>query len=297
MLALIIATRNRPILLRELFKALNNLNLKPSLIVLVDSSDLEEDYSDLTEIPLIYRHTEIKSAAIQRNIGLETLSDEYEFVAFLDDDTIPEENYFTKLLETMEKTKAIGISGIALDKKGCFPRKFEYQSLNPIRYLLFLDSRKEGWVTKGSFNIPIRQKYPGPVEVGWLIGCSLWKLPAIKSLKFNDNFFGHSLGEDVLFSVAANHFGKLIVDTSVVLHHSESEIGRESNFHDEISLMKFRLTYTLYMKKSSYWFGFLIGTLGRLLFLFAGAIKYRRKYIPRILGLILSPAFLVLRIK
>jgi hypothetical protein len=89
-----------------------------------------------------------------------------------------------------------------------------------------LDSTKDGALLKSGVNIPIRT-YEGDIqEVEWLIGCSVWKFNKISDLRFEPDFVGQSLGEDVIFSFRASLRGKLFVDPRVHLSHTESAIGR-----------------------------------------------------------------------
>jgi hypothetical protein len=51
----------------------------------------------------------------------------------------------------------------------------------------------------------------------------------MKSVRFENDFFGQSLGEDVIFSLKASEFGSLFVDTSVEICHLESDMMRPNS--------------------------------------------------------------------
>jgi len=231
MLTVVIPTRNRE---PELLRLVNNLlSLKDTFeVIIVDSSNAQSHEKIITEHKRVrYIYTDIKSAAIQRNIGLSKISQSCKYVAFLDDDVMPNSEYFGKLVSLLRKKNAVGVSGLARNSKRQSSNK-----LNPfgdrLRKLFFLSSANEGSVTKSGVNIPARIRN-GPdyvVKVNWLIGCSVWNFQKIQGLRFNSNFFGQSLGEDVLFSLEASRRGSLYVDTSVILDHSESKLGRPSEF-------------------------------------------------------------------
>ena len=89
-----------------------------------------------------------------------------------------------------------------------------------------LDSLVDGKLLKSGVNIPIRKFKDGVYESDWLIGCSLWNYEKVKGIRFEQDFYGSSLGEDVIFSVKAKRDGKLLVDSNVILEHLESEIQR-----------------------------------------------------------------------
>jgi hypothetical protein len=92
--------------------------------------------------------------------------------------------------------------------------------------LFLLDSLVDGKLLKSGVNIPIRKFKDGVYESDWLIGCSLWNYEKVKGIRFEQDFYGSSLGEDVIFSVKAKRDGKLLVDSNVILEHLESEIQR-----------------------------------------------------------------------
>jgi glycosyltransferase involved in cell wall biosynthesis len=227
-LTIIIPTRNRTILLKKLVNSLL-INFKEiNQIIVVDSSDKPDRKAKyLTNKKILYVHSEIKSAAIQRNIGLTFVKPICKYVAFLDDDVNPPPNYFTDLIELLKSKKAIGVSGVA---KNLDSRKLERRNraFEAYRQFFFLDSKKEGVVLKSGVNVPIKStsKADAILESQWLIGCAVWDYQKIKHHKFDNRLFDQSLGEDVLFSLKASRYGKLFVKCNLVLKHLESPIGR-----------------------------------------------------------------------
>ena len=110
-IALIIPTRNRPNHIIRLVKNLEILELKPTFVIIVDSSDQDKivNISSKT-LEIINIRTDIKSAAIQRNIGIEylqtlSLKKTIEFISFLDDDIQVQRNYFNLVLENFKVRK------------------------------------------------------------------------------------------------------------------------------------------------------------------------------------------------
>jgi GT2 family glycosyltransferase len=193
----------------------------------VDSSDYNQRINDTySDTRIVYQTTEIKSAAIQRNIGMELVSEPTKYLAFLDDDVQIESNYFSKLIDTLNSTEAIGVSGLAVNPKAkstsdIFKNSFSRFFLN--------DSKKSGIILRSGINIPVKDKSSRTIKAQWLIGCSIWNYDKIKSLRFEKDFFGQSLGEDVIFSLKASEFGSLFVDTSVTICHLETEIMRPNS--------------------------------------------------------------------
>ena len=232
MLTIIIPTRNREKELTNLLEALNQINLVIHQIIIVDSSNEKSNnllYNSNRKI--FYQHTLIKSAAIQRNIGIEFVNTNCRYLAFLDDDVLPNIDYFDKLINTLNDKNAVGVSGKAINSKK--PKKINLSKLSQIyRYVFLLDSKQSGVILSSGVNVPVKTSASSKlvVETEWLIGCALWDFQKIKKLRFDNRLFGQSLGEDVLFSLNASRFGPLFVDSSVHLEHLESEKERPNQF-------------------------------------------------------------------
>jgi GT2 family glycosyltransferase len=227
MLVVVIPTRNRPSQLKACLEAIFKNSILPDQIFIIDSSDINHKINDLpADNRISYHTTHIASAAIQRNIGIELVSVATEYLAFLDDDVIIPSNYFSKLIDTLNSTGAIGVSGLAAN-----PQKMDAVKNNGVlrdyfsRFFLN-NSRKNGVILRSGVNIPVKIKLPYPIKTQWLIGCSLWNYNKIQLVRFEKDFYGQSLGEDVIFSLKASQYGSLYVDTSVEIDHLESTIMR-----------------------------------------------------------------------
>jgi GT2 family glycosyltransferase len=231
-ISVVIPTRNRPELLKRLLIALQNQNLRANQIIVVDSSDeLLRLPQDEREIPRVttFVYTDIRSAAIQRNIGIEHVSRNCEYLFFLDDDVLPQPDYFEKMTSSLSKNDVIGVSGLAINPKATRARLKPLGLAGFIQRIFLLDSKHDGKLLMSGVNIPLRHGAKLPQEVDWLIGCAGWQFSEIRDLRFEIDFYGQSLAEDVIFSAQASKRGTLITDPSVVLSHDESEIGRASN--------------------------------------------------------------------
>ena len=231
-ISVVIPTRNRPELLKRLLIALQNQNLPANQIIVVDSSDeLLRLPQDKKAIPPVttFVYTEIRSAAIQRNIGIEQVSHNCEYLFFLDDDVLPHPDYLERITSSLSKKDVIGVSGLAINPKATRVRLKPSGLAGFVQRIFLLDSKHDGKLLMSGVNIPLRHGTRIPQEVDWLIGCAGWQFSRIKDLRFENDFYGQSLAEDVIFSAQAKKLGKLITDPSVVLSHDESEIGRASS--------------------------------------------------------------------
>ena len=116
--AVIIPTRNRPNELSSVLECLAEQSLQPVVVIVVDSSDSR--FSEEFEPKLqnyIYIHTTSRSAAMQRNIGMDWIWDNennFQFIAFVDDDVLLPTHYLEILVDNLiEDSELAGVSGIA----------------------------------------------------------------------------------------------------------------------------------------------------------------------------------------
>jgi len=233
MLTIIIPTRNRENELTNLLQALVKIKTVIDEIIIVDSSDnIFQNLYQFSKLKINYVQTDIKSAAIQRNIGMSLVKENCKLLAFLDDDVIPNKEYFNDLIYTLIKNSATGVSGLAINSKK--NENFSSKKLATIFRLIFLlDSKKQGIVLKSGVNVPV--KFEGNTNKitrsQWLIGCALWDFQKIKEVRFDTRLFGQSLGEDVIFSLKASKSGSLLVNAEVYLEHTESMKERPNHFN------------------------------------------------------------------
>ena len=241
-IAVIIPTRNRPVLLGELIKNLSLVELKPYITVVVDSSDsISVEETQYTPNHIIFIKAEVKSASVQRNIGIDFLlssqySEEIELICFLDDDVLVPKKYFDVILENfMDNQEIVGFSGVAQTTHNMQRKKFRRNIVSDWIGI----SGDAGTLTKAAVNISpvgLHQKS----EVEWLIGCSTWRKEIFANLRFEEKFEGQSIFEDVIFSARARKSGKLLCDPELVLEHSMAPIGRDTTRHHYVKWVENR---------------------------------------------------------
>ena len=223
---LVVPTINRPILLRELLQSVNSGLVLPKAIFILDASDSFVDAArDFPKLNIQHVHSEIKSAAAQRNRGIElslSIVQDFEFIAFLDDDILIDSRYFANVSQRFkENPDFVGISGIALNSE----TKQRQRSIITDAFGL---TGKAGSITKALVNIS-PEGISNFEEVGWLIGCSVWRRQVIEQIRFEDDFSGQSIFEDVIFSYRARLLGRLGVDPNITIKHALSEVGRPNS--------------------------------------------------------------------
>jgi glycosyltransferase involved in cell wall biosynthesis len=218
--SVVIPTRNRDASLRNLLNKIIEQTSQPDEIIIVDSSEISQSSYEIINKSIKYLHTTEKSAARQRNIGIISVKQDIQVLFFLDDDTNPNSTYFEDMLGTLISLQAVGVSGLAINTEK-IERIKPRGILGFIKKISFLDSNIDGKLLISGVGIPVRKRNVGIIEVDWLIGCSCWDFGKIKDLKFEEDFMGYSLGEDVIFSVKARKLGKLFVNSNIFLNHLE----------------------------------------------------------------------------
>jgi GT2 family glycosyltransferase len=288
MLTIVIPTRNREKELTNLLQALVKIRTVIDEIIIVDSSDNSSQNLDhFGKYKINYYHTNIKSAAIQRNIGMSLVNKNCKLLAFLDDDVIPSQEYFKDLTYTLIKNNATGVSGLAVNSKQ--NKKFSSNKLSTIFRLIFLlDSSKQGVVLKSGVNIPVKFEVNMNkiTKSQWLIGCALWDFQKIKELRFDTRLFGQSLGEDVIFSLKASKTGPLFVNVGVYLEHTESMKERPNYFNFYRMWVRNRYYIVKEISTKKYQPAFHWCNLGKSIILFIFILKDPKKSLDSLAGII-----------
>jgi glycosyltransferase involved in cell wall biosynthesis len=223
MISIVVATRNRPQLLRGLLQSIQVQDLMPKEVIIVDASDEYPDF-DHQEYSFELKHVRSMDASIsrQRNLALSLVSKDSLYFAVLDDDTYPEPDYLKKIVSFLQSTdNAVGASGVTADN---FPVIRTRSWTTYLKHLFFLESSQSGKITKGAINIGLRTKRKFPIESDWLIGCSVYKIKQLGNLVYESCLDGYSLGEDVIFSYKASAHGKLYILPDVRLPHLQYSV-------------------------------------------------------------------------
>lgn len=254
--AVVVPTRNRPVLLFDLIRNIEKASLKPRIVVIVDSSaesSFKEISSDVLTIKTM--RTQIQSAAQQRNIGIEIVLEEakelnVDFISFLDDDVRVPENYFDELKKTFDSDFSIvGVSGYAKTEDQFVQRRSFIKDFLGI-------TGAPGTLTHAAVNIS-PYGINSSQEVEWLIGCAAWRIEGIYGLRFESDFIEHSLYEDVIFSCRARKNGKLMFIPNLELSHfleSQNE-GKVKNHYRNWVTNRYRIfNYSIpNVSKTKFW--------------------------------------------
>ena len=254
--SLIICTYQRPESVRRLLDSIKDQSALPDEIIVVDASLDGETESVIKKVTrpvldrLIYIHTGENDRGLtrQRNVGTKKASG--EIIAFLDDDTVPEKDYFEQLVACFDRhPEAIGVGGqittdldwrpANLEKKPSFA-VFRWENWEKpesirgiIRKLLGLASNlPPGWMPPFGHGRP--SSYPpdgNDHQVEFIIGASsAWKAEIFKEIQFSTFFYDYGLYEDLDFCIRAGRLGSIYLSTSSQLEHYHAPGGRPNPF-------------------------------------------------------------------
>jgi len=255
-LSLIICTYRRPQSVCRLLSSLSEQTVVPDEVIIVDSSpdDLTEQAVKSLRLELLLKYfrvsSEYRGLTKQRNYAIEKIDPRTEIVAFLDDDVVPEPDYFEKILETYQKKPdAIGVGGIDVSNNRWVPA--EKGKEYPSSKFFILD----GWVYKEPARNRLRKMLglmadlpPGKIPIfghgrssfppngriyevdHFMGGIASYRKQLFSKIKFSSYFEGYGLYEDFDFCVRASRFGKLYVNTSAKVWHFHDPSSRPRPF-------------------------------------------------------------------
>ena len=267
MISVVIATKNRSSHVEYLLDQISHQSLLPIEVIIIDASDEFTEFNNRDfPFPILHTQSSISSTAIQRNIGLNLVSVNAKYIAILDDDTYPDKNYFSDLIESMIHTDSVGVSGIAIPKT---PRNQSTFLAQIFKYFFLLDHWNGGTITRGGINVPVLNVNSGLIKVDWLIGCSIYNIEKITNLRFDSSLYGYGLFDDVIFSLQASRNGDLYVDTRVTLKHIELSIDehKSSEFWYKWTHNRKKVVNLLYGKRLK-WLSYCWSNLGQFLIIF-----------------------------
>ncbi|MBU2952137.1 glycosyltransferase [Tamlana agarivorans] len=252
--SLIICTYMRPVPLLTLLKSVAKQTTYPSEILIIDGSTNQETKTVLKANRfdnLKYYKVEEKDRGLtnQRNYGVGRVSEDCEFVCFLDDDTILESDYFEQLLNTYHvKSDALAVGGYITNEviwkiadEQAQSNHFYYDGwmrTEPSRFRIrkifgllpdvvpgFMPSFSHG--RSISFLPPSGKVYRAEQLMG---GVSSYRKTIFESLRFSSYFDGYGLYEDADFSLRVAKQGKLFVNTNAKLEHFHDASGRPNQY-------------------------------------------------------------------
>lgn len=252
-LSLVICTFRRPAAVRRLLEALRSQTCPAAEVLIVDGSPDTETQAVVAESPLrglAYHRVpqEERGLTRQRNWGIARAQG--DVIAFLDDDTVPEPDYFAEVLACFERhSGAVGVGGyianevawtrasggpapLSVFRLGEWERREDYRWR--LRRRLGLDSPEApgrmpamGHARSVGCFPPDGEDHP----VEFFMGCSMtWTRDVLWRIGFSPWFEGYGLYEDLDFCLRANREGELWLCPRARLDHLHDAAGRPDHF-------------------------------------------------------------------
>ena len=210
-LAIVIATKDRPVEVKRLLRSIKGQSLQPSQIVLVDGSDdpVEDVVTQIPGISVKYVRVYPPALTKQKNVGVTAVDQDINLIGFVDDDVVFADGAIEAMMSFWEGAPenqggaSFNLTDYDLHKSwlGSLPKR-----------LFFIDDREFGRVLRSGFNTPIWDTKEDRAS-GWLGGgYTVWRKQVFDQWKFSEWFTGSGLWEDVFFSHrVAKHYRLSVV--------------------------------------------------------------------------------------
>lgn len=207
-LYLIIATVNRPEMLRNILLFLKNQSVLPAKVFVVGTKiqDFPSDY-----IKVDYEEFLVGPSGLtkQRNLGMKkALEKNADIISFIDDDFLPHQDYFKNLLHSFSRHTDVSMihGDVIADGRSSQGYSFDQGLEILLRHNIL---QGEANITKSAYgcNMSVRAN---------LVGTS----------QFDENLPLYAWLEDLDFSVEMSRKGKIIKDFSLIGVHLSEKKGR-----------------------------------------------------------------------
>ena len=252
-ISLIICTYMRPDSLRKLLKTVAEQVKIPDEILIIDGSTDDEtkrmiESENFETLYLRYYKVSENQRGLtkQRNYGVARVSEDMDIVAFLDDDTELDKNYFFEIEKTYKRyPDAIGVSGYITNEVKWERQSKKHKGIGWFCY--------DGWCRREDLRNRLRKliglmpdNAPSTIsayaneravggippsgniyEADYLQGAMMcFKKSIFNSISFSHYFEGYGLYEDRDFSLRARQYGPHYINTNAKLAHYHDPLGR-----------------------------------------------------------------------
>ena len=209
-LGIIICTRNRPELIENLLKSISKSITLPEQIVLVSSGkDIVNIVSHFTvSLNLKHIHTEKIGQSSQKVIGIASLSEEVNWVFFLDDDLLILPDTIDHALEKITQIVDENIAGIGTQ---ILPLNNPLKPINGSKKISF--KNKIGKISSTGRVLSYQTSTESRTQ--WLNGASIWRKEVLHEYHLPILNSKYAAYEDVIFSTKVNKLHELIYDPNI----------------------------------------------------------------------------------
>jgi glycosyltransferase involved in cell wall biosynthesis len=286
--AVVIATYNRPGLLRNLLESIQNSSVKPNQVIIVSAGDsIEKSLIEFKNIKLIHKISDVANQSYQKKLGISLLDNEIDWVLFLDDDLLLDINCIKNLFEFIDsrqnKTTQKKCVGVGLSLPIINSDFANYKYIKWFGKLFKLTSSKPGVVlTSGQAISYLGSNYP--IRTNWLNGASIWRKEFAQQYGKNLMFSKYSAYEDVIFSYEMGKLGELWFNPTAKVYFQEGTVTNYLNYEVQLISLAWKYYFVIQHRELSRLFLFW-SQIGRSLYYLTQLRKIESKKKIRILFL------------
>jgi GT2 family glycosyltransferase len=225
-LSVVIATRDRPEVLRETLAKLARCDPGPAETLVVDGGDGGSAESVARAAGVRYA-TSPPGLTLQRNVGLDLV--EGDVVVFLDDDVDADPGLFAALAAGYSDPGVVGVTGRVAEEN-----RRRFGNMRSRWRRLLPGGGREGSLTR--FGYPRRiQDDAREHDVEYMLGCLMSARRDVAArLRFDERLTGYALLEDEDFSYRLSRVGRIrYLPAAAVVHRAvgtAAQIGRAREF-------------------------------------------------------------------
>ena len=289
-ISVIIPTLNRKTDLEKTLISISKCDKLPFEVIIIDQSDNNEtkDFcSNFKKLNIRYFYTEIKSSALARNIWIDSLDKDCDFVLFLDDDVLLEKDFFSELEKFFldNKDAKWWVANIKSPA-----RQITFSKRIGLFLLTWSFNQSKTYVTKWWFNV-MPFEYPKKIEnverTSW---CGMFFRKSIfdEWFRFEKNFMKYSLMEDCFLSywIQEKYKNSLYYVPNIKLTHCESPASRIANkqriyqniIHRYYFIKKFNKSFCAYL-----WTMFIFSIFDLIQYRTVKIIKYYSQWLKYVI--------------
>ncbi len=204
---------------------------RPDQVVIVDggSESVEGVVANFPELPIDYLQCHPPSASRQRNMGIQRVGPDMEFVGFLDDDIILDSGAVEAMMRFWERASA-EVVGAAFNMTNHPSLAIAGIKESSLAERLGVYSSRKGAVLPSGFQTMIGIVAEDQ-EVDWIpTTASVWRRPFVGPDSFDEWFSGYSYLEDLDFSYGVRKNHRLAVIAEARYQHLPAPSGRGNGF-------------------------------------------------------------------
>ena len=240
-LAVLIASRNRPIKLLTLLRSINQNSIIPAQVIVVTSGEYQEISNlEFWKFNIAQHHVDFSGQVRQKTFGLDFISAEIKWVLFLDDDVFLGKDFFAKIKMVEFDSKVLGYG---------LNHNIHHQKSFINHFHRVLQKKNLGKITRGGHAISYIDSRTD-IEIKWANGLSVWSTSVVNLYRLNLPSKSHDALEDVIFSHRVSKYGRIIFLKDIEVY-SQEFVETPITFRNYISLVYWRYYFVKNNKEFS----------------------------------------------